>query len=398
MTAGFLRPVLVLPDSARAWPRERQRVVLLHELAHVARRDLGALLVAELTTAAYWFHPLAHVVARHLRRSAEEASDDLVLGNGTRASDYASHLVGIVRGLGSPEEMPVLAMARPSDLEERVRAILDPRRRRRAPSRLLTASLTAAGIAGALVLAAAVPGVARPAMAALPALDEPLLASGTATCAAPEVSTVKAATREETRRDERRARRQAGRKVRLGGCPRGQSQGERLGRVRARPGALRGRPLPRGGGGLPQGGGPRLSGRHRRLQRGLLVCAGRAKGRRLYVAEQVDGARLRRRILSSKGRRSRLPAQRPALRRAEEGGARREGGGKERRFGARRQALREAHGRGLEERRPLVRGGQGPPRCRAARALGEGVPLGGVARVSHGSVDVQRRVRARAGR
>ena len=148
MTAGFLRPVLVLPDSARAWPRERQRVVLLHELAHVARRDLGALLVAELTTAAYWFHPLAHVVAGHLRRSAEEASDDLVLGNGTRASDYASHLVGIVRGLGSPGEMPVLAMARPSDLENRVRAILDPRRRRRAPSRLLTASLAAAGVAG----------------------------------------------------------------------------------------------------------------------------------------------------------------------------------------------------------------------------------------------------------
>ena len=199
MTAGFLRPVLVLPDSARAWPRERQRVVLLHELAHVARRDLGALLVAELTMAAYWFHPLAHVVAGHLRRSAEEASDDLVLGNGTRASDYASHLVGIVRGLGSPGEMPVLAMARPSDLENRVRAILDPRRRRRAPSRLLTASLAAAGVAGALVIAAAVPGTARPAMAALPAPDEPLPASATAECPRAKLSTVQAAVREAAR-------------------------------------------------------------------------------------------------------------------------------------------------------------------------------------------------------
>ncbi len=196
MTAGFFRPVLVLPGSARTWPRERQRVVLLHELAHVARRDLGALLVAELTTIAYWFHPLAHAVARHLRRSAEEASDDLVLGNGARASDYASHLVGIVRGLGSPEEMPVLAMARPSDLEKRVRAILDPRRRRQAPSRLLTASLTAAGIAGALVLAAAVPGAARPAMAALPAQDEPLLASSAAACNAARI--VLAANRKES--------------------------------------------------------------------------------------------------------------------------------------------------------------------------------------------------------
>ena len=168
MTAGLLNPVLLLPEAARAWPRERQRVVLLHELAHVARRDLGAFLVSEFATASYWFHPLAHFVAAQLRRSAEEASDDLVLGDGTRASDYASHLVGIVRGLrapAAPEAMPVLAMARPSDLEERVRAILDPRRSRRAPSRVLTASLSAAGIAGALVLAAAVPGVARPALA-----------------------------------------------------------------------------------------------------------------------------------------------------------------------------------------------------------------------------------------
>jgi beta-lactamase regulating signal transducer with metallopeptidase domain/tetratricopeptide (TPR) repeat protein len=199
MTANFFRPVLVLPDAARAWPAERLRVVLLHELAHVSRRDLGALLVAELTTAAYWFHPLAHAVARHLRRSAEEASDDLVLGNGTRASDYASHLVGIVKGLGSPGEMPVLAMARPSDLEKRVRAILDPRRRRRAPSRLLTASLAAVGIAAALALAAAVPGVARPAMAALPATDEPLLVSSVASCAASEVSTAQAETSEEAK-------------------------------------------------------------------------------------------------------------------------------------------------------------------------------------------------------
>lgn len=168
MTAGLVRPVLLLPAGAVAWPRERQRVVLLHELAHVARRDLGALLVSEFATASYWFHPLAHFVAAQLRRSAEEASDDLVLGDGTRASDYASHLVGIVRGLGASEDLPMLAMARPSDLEGRVRAILDPRRRRKAPSRFLTASFSAAGAAGALALAVVVPGVARPAIAAPP--------------------------------------------------------------------------------------------------------------------------------------------------------------------------------------------------------------------------------------
>jgi beta-lactamase regulating signal transducer with metallopeptidase domain/tetratricopeptide (TPR) repeat protein len=200
MTAGLFRPVLVLPESARAWPPERQRVVLLHELAHVARRDLGALLVSELATAAYWFHPLAHLVADRLRRAAEEASDDVVLGDGTRASDYASHLVGIVRGLAPAEEMPVLAMARPSDIEVRVRAILDPRRRRRAPSRVLAASLSAAGVAGALVVAAAVPGVGRPAMAASqPAPDDGLAGSGACPRAGQAAPTVRALATDERR-------------------------------------------------------------------------------------------------------------------------------------------------------------------------------------------------------
>jgi len=137
-------------------------------------------------------------VADRLRRAAEEASDDLVLGDGTRASDYASHLVGIVRGLGATQEMPVLAMARPSDLEERVRAILDPRRRRLAPSRILTVSLSAAGVAGALVLAAAAPGVARPAMAASSSnLEDGLRASGAPSSAAHTARAVRAATTEE---------------------------------------------------------------------------------------------------------------------------------------------------------------------------------------------------------
>ena len=39
-TSGLLRPVIVLPDSATDWTMERRRSVLLHELAHVRRRDL----------------------------------------------------------------------------------------------------------------------------------------------------------------------------------------------------------------------------------------------------------------------------------------------------------------------------------------------------------------------
>src|SRR6266446_10223126 len=55
MAWGVFRPVILLPAEAAEWPAERLRVVLLHELAHVARRDVLTLAMAEFSVAMYWF-------------------------------------------------------------------------------------------------------------------------------------------------------------------------------------------------------------------------------------------------------------------------------------------------------------------------------------------------------
>jgi HEAT repeat protein/beta-lactamase regulating signal transducer with metallopeptidase domain len=126
-TCGFLHPTLVVPSSALAWTDERIRVVLLHELAHVARRDCLVQAVVQAVCAVYWFHPLAWVGARHLRAERERACDDLVLAAGTRGAAYAEHLLDIARAATGTPRMAVaaLAMARPSELEGRLLAILD---------------------------------------------------------------------------------------------------------------------------------------------------------------------------------------------------------------------------------------------------------------------------------
>lgn len=128
LTAGVLRPLLLIGHAARQWAVERRRVVFLHELAHVKRLDWASVLVAELAVALYWFHPLAWALARRVRRDAERASDDLVLASGVKPSVYAGHLLGIFRSLASPAHpvAPALAAVRPSHFEERLRAILDP--------------------------------------------------------------------------------------------------------------------------------------------------------------------------------------------------------------------------------------------------------------------------------
>ena len=137
-TCGFMRATLVVPESAEEWSDERIDVVLRHELAHVARRDCLVQAMTQAALAVYWFHPLAWVAARHLRSERERACDDLVLATGTRGTTYAEHLLDIARSAttdSSPLAAAALAMARPSELEGRLLAILDPRRERGRASR-----------------------------------------------------------------------------------------------------------------------------------------------------------------------------------------------------------------------------------------------------------------------
>ena len=72
---------------------------------------------------AYWFHPLCRLAASRLRSESERACDDAVLRLGFTPSSYAGHLVEIAR-MFNPQ--PAIAMAATSELEFRVKSILDP--------------------------------------------------------------------------------------------------------------------------------------------------------------------------------------------------------------------------------------------------------------------------------
>jgi beta-lactamase regulating signal transducer with metallopeptidase domain len=121
----FPRPVLLLPVAALDWSAARLHAVLLHELAHVARRDELGLAIGRLTTAALWFHPFSWTLARVARQECERACDAVAIASGMRPSDYAAQLLAIARSAtrragGSMS----LAFARPSSLEGRLLAIL----------------------------------------------------------------------------------------------------------------------------------------------------------------------------------------------------------------------------------------------------------------------------------
>lgn len=150
MTFGTRQPTIVIPSVAGTWTADRWRAVLLHELAHIARRDCLTQWVAAVTCAIYWVHPGVWFAARRLRVERELACDDRVLQVGTVARDYAEHLLDLAYTLGGDRAPAlVVSMARPGQLEGRMLAVLDAARNRAAPA--LRSRMTGLVIAAALV-------------------------------------------------------------------------------------------------------------------------------------------------------------------------------------------------------------------------------------------------------
>ncbi|MGH9575038.1 MAG: M56 family metallopeptidase, partial [Candidatus Acidiferrales bacterium] len=127
MTWGIFRPRIMLAADAAEWDGERRRIVLSHELAHVARNDWPLQICAEAMRACFWFHPLAWIAANQMRQESERACDDAVLNSGIGAPEYASQLLALAQTLKGPDWRfsLALAIARPSNLERRFASMLD---------------------------------------------------------------------------------------------------------------------------------------------------------------------------------------------------------------------------------------------------------------------------------
>ncbi len=127
LVVGAFRPAILLPKDYRRWPGERVAIVLSHELAHIQRRDLFWQLLARVSAAIYWFHPLVWLAVRRMRFERERACDDRVLLAGIEPTDYATGLVECAAELrGRPLQLALgISMAQPSQLETRIHSILD---------------------------------------------------------------------------------------------------------------------------------------------------------------------------------------------------------------------------------------------------------------------------------
>ena len=147
---GWRRPVILLPGESTRWSKERRHLALLHELAHLRRRDNWVALQVLAAQSVYWFHPLVWWHASRLKQQQELACDDHVLASGAEPSLYAELLLDISRNPSAPALF--CAMVHHSNLRGRIMNILHPPSPGR-PS--LTSRLTRIALPAILMAAAA---------------------------------------------------------------------------------------------------------------------------------------------------------------------------------------------------------------------------------------------------
>ncbi len=137
---GILRPAILLPSElAKTHDTAALRLILLHEIAHLQRRDLWAQLIASLIVAVHWFNPVVWWAARRMRAEAEMAADARAL----RSTDVAeAHRLGeMLLGFASRATAGWMAWfaaatllgisENKGDLRHRIEALMDIARGRR---------------------------------------------------------------------------------------------------------------------------------------------------------------------------------------------------------------------------------------------------------------------------
>ena len=124
VTFGWLRPVVILPESFGQLEQGMQRAVVCHELLHVKRRDWFWNTADELVRSLFWFHPAFHWLMRRIQLTREQVVDERVVHLLGCRKTYLHSLVEIARRTTHASSLPAPLFLEECQLRNRVRLLL----------------------------------------------------------------------------------------------------------------------------------------------------------------------------------------------------------------------------------------------------------------------------------
>ena len=135
VTAGALRPCVILPRGWRELSRRALTAILRHEAAHVRRRDCAVALAAAAIEAVFWFSPAVWMASARLRWFAEMACD-ADAEKGMARGEYATELLDLSAAwAGARSPRYAITAGAETHVARRIRLLIDGmgRRGRRGP-------------------------------------------------------------------------------------------------------------------------------------------------------------------------------------------------------------------------------------------------------------------------
>jgi beta-lactamase regulating signal transducer with metallopeptidase domain len=168
---GVVAPVLLVPEGFAGYAEDDLRAVLLHEMAHIRRRDYGANLLCEVVALPVVWHPVAHVVRRRIRSTREMVCDGIAAEAMGSGYAYALALIELAKAcVGNAEAQPMaVGLFTNNNLEERVMQLMEIKQAMGVRAKAARVMGAVVGMAAVVALAAVVhvtPAMAEAAEAA----------------------------------------------------------------------------------------------------------------------------------------------------------------------------------------------------------------------------------------
>jgi beta-lactamase regulating signal transducer with metallopeptidase domain len=133
---GWLRPAILLPIGAlTGLAPEHITALLIHELAHIRRRDYLINVLQSVAEALLFYHPAVWWVSSHIRTERELCCDDVAVAIGGDTLTYVDALAGIESR--RPEHLTPSLAADGGSLPDRIARLLG---QTRAPARNVPAA------------------------------------------------------------------------------------------------------------------------------------------------------------------------------------------------------------------------------------------------------------------
>ena len=191
VVVGAVRPVLLLPEGFARYSEEERRAAVLHELAHVKRRDYLVNMVCQVAGLPVVWHPAAQWVQGRVQRSREMVCDAMAAEEMESEMGYARCLLSLAKDALARQtfgqEMAGMGLFGSNVLEERVMRLMETKQAMTVRTKLVRVASGATAML--LAMAVAVTFHVTPTLAASEAIapEAGIVAAVQAVTAAPSV-------------------------------------------------------------------------------------------------------------------------------------------------------------------------------------------------------------------